>query len=175
MWKFNVKKHKHSVTYLHLLWERVKHYKNFFYYYYWQSITLLLLIARRWWCARRVPTATWLWRLKYLQCVHLNLSLPNTCCLRIFLLCFFLCSRFSASERFKLFFPRVRFYFYPIFGSFNLSRFLIWFVRVHSMRCQLHFFVDRLELESRWSKWFLSREKRKTKDVNHRRKRLLWL
>lgn len=51
----------------------IEHYKNLL--LYWHLITLLLLIARRWWCARRVPTATWLWRLKYLQCVHLLLGL----------------------------------------------------------------------------------------------------
>lgn len=58
--------------------------------YYWLSITLLLIIARRWRCARRVPTATWLWRLKYLQCVHLFLALLHTCWLRFSFFKYFL-------------------------------------------------------------------------------------
>jgi hypothetical protein len=44
---------------------------------YCHLITLLLLVTRRWWCARWVPRATWLWRLKYLQCVHLFLGLSS--------------------------------------------------------------------------------------------------
>lgn len=74
---------------------------------YWQSITWLLFIARRWRRARRVSTATWLWRLKYLQCVHLYLGLLHTCWSQtifsfLFLL-FFSVSRFCRERNFNVF------------------------------------------------------------------------